>query len=460
MFEAVKEKYISFENKLPKIVRENKSYIVLAIVATLLMLSIFWWPMYIFAIILMSIYFVFSDLSGIVGGLFLSACFSRVRVFFVSMTILGSIAILGHYIYDVIRKKQKVYVLPLAVTCFMALLFIVASSGYDFMGSLIGLEMLGIMFLIYIVFCYRKELNLPRIYKLLVFSIALSAFMFLFIYLFPKYRINLIYDDGTNWRFQYFSNNPNRMAILCIFALSYYIYKLIHQQGKFVANVLIIIALVVAGCLTMSKAFYILCLGFLIYLIIWLILKYKVKSLRVIIPLVVILALVVLIDRPLFVKMIKRFTYGEDTKSLINRITTGRSAIWYAYMEAIYASVPKMLFGYGLIAPDVIDIGSHSVILHILYRVGFVEVILFGVLIYLYIKEAKPKWSFNYSKILPLLTYLVISIEEQIFDGINVWFLFFGIILFFARHSEIEKKSTDDFGYNKMTEYLKKDFKH
>ena len=190
----------------------------------------------------------------------------------------------------------------------------------------------------------------------------------------------------------------------------------------------------------MSKAFMLVCALFVIYAVIYMIIKLKKKSIKYIVPMVVAVALFCIVFKDLIVDILGRFTKFYKNGNILDKITTGRYSIWKKYIASTTSSVPMMLFGAGFFSERAVLIGPHNTYLHILYRVGFFGVILFGLIIYGYCKNSKSRLKITFSNCLPLLTWVFLSLEEQIFSERFFLFLIFALMLVFATKKESEEK--------------------
>jgi uncharacterized membrane protein YoaK (UPF0700 family) len=88
-----------------------------------------------------------------------------------------------------------------------------------------------------------------------------------------------------------------------------------------------------------------------------------------------------------------------------------------------------MLFGFGFFNEFAGGIIAHNTLIHLLHRVGFVGLIVMCLLIYVYAKQAKSKMKITLSNCLPLLTWLFLALEEQVFSDRFFLFLVFAFML-------------------------------
>ena len=124
-------------------------------------------------------------------------------------------------------------------------------------------------------------------------------------------------------------------------------------------------------------------------------------------------------------------------------LTTGRSAIWQQYVNAVLESPLKLLFGYGLFSQEQLLIGPHNFYIFILYRFGLIGILMIGCLIYAYYKALRNKLNFSIRKSLIFFTFLVIGLQESCIDE-RFYFFIIGIALIFVKDKKpIEQESIE-----------------
>ena len=111
-------------------------------------------------------------------------------------------------------------------------------------------------------------------------------------------------------------------------------------------------------------------------------------------------------------------------------LTTGRSAIWQQYVNAILESPLKLLFGFGFFSQEQLLIGPHNFYIFLLYRFGVFGILLITYLIYAYYMSIKVKLNFSIKHCLILLTFLVIGLQEACVDE-RFYFFIIGMAIMF-----------------------------
>lgn len=440
------------ENRVIDFVCKNRIYFVIALISLFLFLSGFWYPFYIFAVSIAIIFYLTSKPCDIVCLMMFSELFSVVQHYFMIGQIAGLVSLLIRFIVDVVKKRKKVAVLPLALTVFILVLYSCIHYQMSESGTLQGLNIICVLLGLYLVFVMNKDIDVNRAIDFIALGIALSGLLSAITLAIPNYAFDVAPFDGTYDRVRLFTYHTNYLSMLCLFLIAFTINKLCNKKGKLVLNLLEIVLALVVGILTLSKAFIIVCVGFVGYVVILLIIKYKKKSFRIIIPIIICLGVLCLIFNEFVADLLSRFFAYNKGNSLINQITTGRSAIWQAYIDDIRSSLAKMLFGVGLFSADIYEIGPHNSYIFILHRFGFIGVILLGLLAYSYIKAMNTKFDIKFKKLLPLFTFLVLSLEEMIVS--DRFFIFLAFAIMVLLKSENQEKVDKD--YAKLSNVINK----
>ena len=72
-----------------------------------------------------------------------------------------------------------------------------------------------------------------------------------------------------------------------------------------------------------------------------------------------------------------------------------------------------MLIGVGLFSKRVIDIGPHNLLIHLLYRMGFIGVFMIGVLAYYYYRDSHKTLKPTIYTAMPIFVFILISMVEN-----------------------------------------------
>lgn len=434
--------------KITEFYKKYKTLIFLPTITLLLFFAAYYEPLWIIASVLTAIFYLHLYLGDLFCYTFYFGLFSRVGTFYIVSLLIGFGLMIIRYVYDLIKKREKVYALPLILTILFIVLFSAINYGVDKNGLDQGVLVVSLLFVAYFVLVYGKTICPEKCFKFLSIGIFVSLVLGLITLLLPSYGFKIYYFDGTYKRLQLFTFHQNHLAIVCTFAICYYVYKLINKKGKLLVNIALIISFLLIGLFTLSKAFILTVAIIVLYLFVILIRKYKWKSLRFILPMIVFLAIFGICARDLIVRIFFRLTAYSKGESLINQITTGRSDIWNQYFIDLTTSIPKFLFGVGIFTKELISVGPHNVLIYFLYRTGIIGIILLSVIIWSYLRECKGKLKFKLNNCLLFVMFLIVAMEEMIFSDRFFFFLILGILLM---RTETKESQTNIIGENSET---------
>ena len=406
-----------------------KQIVVLMIVSTLLFCANFWNPLWIVAVSLLGIYYMFCGLGEIICFTMFFVPLSGIGLFYIVSLLCGFASTLGHYIYDLAKKQAKFYAFPFLITTLIVAIFAPIHYKIDYLGFQQGAIVIAFLYVAYFAFVYKKNLDAHKSFRFLVYGILTSVVFGLLSLPFKNFGYPLFYFDGIYNRLQLFTYYPNHLAMISTFVIAYMIYAIINKRGNLWFNVISIALCLALGVATYSKAFLLLCVLLFGYACLFLIAKFKWKSLKVILPLLLVFAAIVGIFNKTFITIFERFLAYETGSSLISKFTTGRSGIWYEYLWEITSTIPKMLFGFGLFNAEVNILGCHNVLIYFAYRTGGLGLVLLGALVYSYLQSSEHKIKFNFATCLVFLTWVVIAMEEMIFSDRFFLFLILGLLL-------------------------------
>ena len=147
-----------------------------------------------------------------------------------------------------------------------------------------------------------------------------------------------------------------------------------------------------------------------------LIVKYKLKSFKFIIPTIALFVIFSLIFDGTIDATIKRFAIKVDEELSLNALTSGRSALWTMYFNEITSSIRKLLLGVGLFSERLVRIGPHNLLIHLIYRMGLIGILLLGLLCYFYYQAAKgtrKSLKPTLKTSLTLVVFIMISMVES-----------------------------------------------
>ena len=437
--------------KLEKLSNFYKKYqlVITLVISTLLFfISTFWNPAIYIASVYILISYIFSSIENIFAYSFYFMLFSGVIVFYIVMAVGSFLVVFIKYIVEASRGKVKVYKWPLLATTLIVALYSLIHYKINEYGVFQGLLIIALMYLAYVVFCYRDQISIRKLFKSMCAGILVTALLSLILYFVSSAKV-FIFDNwdygfvtvkdkvflpvGDEYkRLELFSYHPNHLACFCMFLIAYSIYELINSTGskrELIENIFMFIVGMIVGFLTLSKAFFIIFVIELLYVLAFLVSHYKKKSIKYIVAGVVILAVCCFIFRNQIAIIIYRLL-PENGSSSLDDMTTGRVAIWIKFLNEIFSSPVKIVFGEGLFTTDIVDIGPHSIYIALLFRFGIMGLIMLLGLIVLYIKSCDGKLKISFSKTLPIIIFAIYSIQEANIDE-RFFFLLISLILLF-----------------------------
>ena len=409
--------------------KKYKMPLFLALITVLLFFGGACAPLWIIAAGLTVVFFAVCSVTEILGVLLYSLSFSGIGLHYIISLIGAFVVIAVRYGIDVAKKRKKLYVLPLAITCFIVVVWGCIHYVVDGAGFEQGMLLMALLFGVYLMFVSYDKVDIHKCFSYLIFGFAVSMIVSPAVLMFKDYSISLYHFDGTYKRFQFLNYHYNYVAMIALFAISYYIYALFNKVGKWWENAIAIAVSLIPGIFTLSKAFILVCVIFVCYAGLMIILKYKKQSLKIILPALAVMIVLCIVFKDILLKFVNRFTYLFTESNLLDQITTGRYSIWCNYVSQIVSTIPKMLFGVGFFSQMGYVLGPHSVFVHILYRFGFVGIIMLAMLVYVYAKQAKSRPKITLLNCLPLLTWLFLALEEQVFSDRFFLFLVFAFML-------------------------------
>ena len=369
------------------------------------------------------------------------AVFSGVSPIYVSCLLSCFLVTTIRYIIDVKKGKKQFFKFQFFLTLFFVVIFSVIHGEIDIWGFFNWALITCLMFFAYYIFIYSREIDVKRCFKYLFWAIVVSVCLSACLFPIEQFKTIVYPFDGKYYRLKLFTNNVNQLAMFCLFEICYLVYSIINVNMKtpksfeflkskdFWFKISKIAVVTLVGLLTLSKAFILMLAIVFLYIVVVLVAKLKVKSLIVIIPMTIIIALLGFIFKDFVYKLFSRFFAYSEWGSIYSKIFTGRTEIWAQYRDSIRGSIISMLFGAGLMTKDLIAIGPHNVFIYFAYRVGFVGIVMLIILIYSYAKDAKSKIKPTLFNSLLFVSYVVLALEEMIFSDRFFIFLIMGLLL-------------------------------
>ena len=393
--------------------KKYKSYIFLPIICVLQLLACFYHDLWIVATVIAVALVVFSDFAHIIYYTLFFQMFSVLGHFSVILTFVASAVICIKYIIGLVKKTEKLYILPLALTCFICLVFSIRHINVDGAGIYQGCSLIVALFLCYLLFVYRDRFKISKCADFLMCGILATLAISALSMLFDGSLLHVFSDLGTIRRLKLLTANENSLAIYCSLSLSIFVTRIILGKGKLLKNIIFGLVAISVGLSTLSKCFLIVCTFILVYLFVMLIWKHKLKSLYFIVPALVILVIMSFIFKTTIGNIITRLFTKIDEKLTLSELTTGRSDLWTLYLNKISSSIPNMLFGVGLFSERLVPIGPHNLLIHLLYRMGFIGLFMIGLLAYSYYRVSDKSLKPTIYTAMPLFVFILISMVEN-----------------------------------------------
>ncbi len=415
-------------------IKKYKFVLMLASSTLFMFFSGYVWWLWIVGVIINFAFYAICTVSEMLCATMYYELFSGIGVFFITSILELLLIMVIRYIIDVVKKRKKLYILPLILTFAIIIIFSSIHYSVDLEGFFQGAIVIAFLLSSYIVFVYWKEINISECFKYLIIGMAVSLVLSMLSLVLPGYRydglINL--SGGVIWssRLNLFTLNPNHLAMYCTLAIAYFVTRVANGKGNEWINAFYILFSVVIGIFTLSKAFLIVCVLLMIYLFVFIIIRYKRKSFYLIIPAMIFAVIFCCIFNKQVAEIFNRFFffYG-DGMSILENIFTGRIGIWEDYINSIRSSVLKLLFGFGFFNTKVFINGPHNLYIFLLYRFGLVGIIMLGLLVWSYFKCSQTKFRPNLKNFVLLFIYLLLGFEELVLNDRFLFFFLFAVIL-------------------------------
>ena len=287
---------------------------------------------------------------------------------------LYSVLILVACAYFVLSGKFKPNV-SLA-WCIVLFGYMLTRSVTNFITSLIILS--GIL-IIGLTCTFITRENASIIAKVNIFSV-LFASVYGYIFKDNNALINYTRDPALTQygsdavRFKGLFQDPNYYASIIIIALALTIVLYIIKELDLISFIVGFAGFTIFGFMTYSKTFLI------IYIVAcFFYMAVSVKRKRFLLLFILVLLFLIIIFNFVSGKIeffdVMRDRFGESGD--LNGFTTGRADTWEGYLQYIFSDAKVMIFGATLGAPLVNGVGTHNLVIEILYYAGIIGLILF-----------------------------------------------------------------------------------
>ena len=411
----------------------------MSVTTTLILLANIFKPLWFVCLPFLLFFFLTSNFKDQMAYLVYMAVFSGISEIYVSAMLACLLAITIKYVLDVIQKKEKVFKVQLILTTCIAIAFSLIVGEVNDRGFHNWALCVGLLFFVYFLFVYAKQIDVNKCFNFLFIAIAVSIVLGLACFSIDSLKIKIYPFDGEHYRLRLFTLNVNHLSMFCMFGICFAVYKLFNgivgndfsffKSKEFWLELAKIITFVALGVLSMSKAFLLVFALVFVYVCIMLAIKLKWKAFYLIVPVLMFVCLFALVFHGFVQNLFSRFFVYNQWDSLLSKIFTGRTDIWIDYLTYWSGSVWRILFGVGFMTADVVYAGPHNVLIFLLYRLGIVGILALIALLVLYAKESKLKTKFTLSNCLLFAVWLIFALEEMILSDRFVLFLVFGLLL-------------------------------
>ena len=450
-------------NNLKTFYLKYKPFIAMSVLTALVLLANFVYETWFIASAFALLFCATSSFEDNLCYVVFMAVFSGVSPIYASTILSCLLVTVIRYVIDVKNNKKPVFVWQLVLTASIIVLFSLFSSNVNVEGFFHWGLFVGLLMFSYLAFVYADEINVKKAFNFLFYAVVSSVILGLFLYLCGLLKTQIYPFDGMYKRLRLFSLNVNHLAMFCMFGIAYEIQSLVNshitqangfkffKDKDFWVDAMKIVVFSVVGVMTLSKAFLLVFAFVLIYFVICLICRLKLKSLVLIVPAFCLMVIVCVVFKGTFRTIISRFSIYNEWGTLMSKIFTGRTSIWFEYGKEIFRSFQSLLFGAGLLSPDLIEKGAHNVLIHLFYRVGIVGVSLLCVLVWLYFKHSKNKIKITLESSLLFFVYIIFSLEEMIFSDRFFLFLVFSLVILSKTGVKNNKKIDENFEKKQTT---------
>lgn len=448
----------NFCDNIKRYYKEHYIFITLLVSTFFLGLSCYWFPFIFVAILVFCPYVFFSKIEEDFYVLIYSLLFATCTAFFFPMVAIVGISVLIKLIIDAVKGNIKFYKRTFFITLGICIFFSLINYGYTFKGFFQGSIYFLMPFIIFIIFTYRKKINVQECFKFLFIGIISSLVLSMIInfipgglifnyfqgnYGFKKVSDVIFLQDGPYHRLILLSFSHNQLGDYCIYYLTFAVYMLVNTryEDNKLQYLFIIISFVIAlviGMYTLSKSFFI--LAILVFIYGFFIAIYNIKNKNHLIMFCAFAtAFVIFLILGFFrLNIFDRFLNPNDASNkLFSNLVTGRNEIWRKYLDDIISTPLKIVFGSGIFAKDVVDIGPHNMYLGIFYRFGLLGIFAFGALAISYAFDSGIPFKTSFKQIikkaLPFVIFAIQSLSEANVDE-RFLFLLFAIMLLFGNY--------------------------
>ena len=407
-----------------------KLFIGLGIISVLLFACPFVEKMWLAVSVLLGLFMLTFSVNEIFTTMLFMTPFSGLDSLYVITIIIALVVIFIKYVIEVVKKQKKVYLFPLITTLLIIALSTIKSFVVGERNIETGMLLVFVFALCYFVLVYRKEISVSKCFNALLCGLFVSVGITLVLSRFEEFKYFIRSFEGYYMRLKMTTFHMNNLALLCIFELAYSIHSILNRTRKIWIDIVAVILSTALGVLTLSKVFLVMLALFVLYFMIALVVKLKKKSIKYLLIFAGLVVVLCIAGKSYILDIYDRLFLYNNGGSFWNEILNGRVDIWNIYLKDFKSSWHNILFGVGLFRPN-LSLDPHNAYIFVLHRFGVVGIAFILVLICAYIKSAKPEFKFSFCKILLVLTWFVIGLEEVVLSDQFAIYLIFGLMLLF-----------------------------
>ena len=287
---------------------------------------------------------------------------------------LYAVLIIGACAWFFVTKRFKVSTSLLFGLILFA--YLITRSITNFISAVPAMSGVLIIYIVSVFVNRQNAILASKIYTVSVLFASIFGFIFkdnsaLLRYTKARAAANASKDA---FRFKGLFQDPNYYASCIIIAIALIIILYIIKEIDITSFIVGFVGLTAFGFLTYSKAFLI------VYIVTcFFYMAISVKRKRFILLVLFILLFIILMfsfasdNIEFFAIMKERFGESDD----LNGITSGRSESWENYLDYILSDVKVLMLGDTLGAPLINRLGTHNIIIELLYYTGIIGLLLY-----------------------------------------------------------------------------------
>ena len=270
--------------------KNNKVKICLPIICIMQCLACFYYDLWIGSSVVCVLLLAFSTFGEMIAYTLFFQMFSTFGYFAQVSVFASVILILIKYIVGLIKKTEKFYAFPFLLTTAICIFYSSFYYEINLSGIYQGFSLIAALYFIYLAFVYRKTINFQQMFEYLMWGIIASAAISVIAILFENTSVSPVATSLS--RIKLLTQNANSLAIYCSLAASYFVYALLNKKGNLAKNIVLLVFSVLFGLSTESKTFLIISIVILLYLLVELIKKYKLSSLKFVVAIIVLFGII------------------------------------------------------------------------------------------------------------------------------------------------------------------------